>query len=229
MKIRTLLASTTVHAGVLVGAAAWAAGSFASDRVEPPSLAFTPNEVVAPLQETTPPRDEPEVVPEQPPELSAAPEPAPLPILPEERVLPDIEPPPPNELPYHVLQRIRPAPPPPAPRPEAVAVEVVPEESAPQAEPVFVEARALDDRNRKPDYPKAAILRGWTGTVVLRVRIDEFGRVTDVEVVSPCRYPALNRAAVRAAETWVFEPARRGELAVASEKDIPVDFRLVDR
>jgi TonB family protein len=53
--------------------------------------------------------------------------------------------------------------------------------------------------------------------VVVRMTVDEDGRVTDAEAVAPSRWPLLNSAAVRAIRTtWRFRkgPARIYEVSI---------------
>ena len=92
----------------------------------------------------------------------------------------------------------------------------------------FVEAHSLIAQNERPEYPREAIRRGWSGTVRLRLSIDASGAVTAVELLSSSRHGLLDRAAIRAARTWRFAPARLDGAAVASVKDLPVEFRLLD-
>jgi TonB family protein len=68
-----------------------------------------------------------------------------------------------------------------------------------------------------PDYPSEAVINGQEGTVVVRLTVDQDGRVTDAVVVSPCAWPLLNNAAVRTVRTtWHFRrgPARSYEVSI---------------
>jgi protein TonB len=60
--------------------------------------------------------------------------------------------------------------------------------------------------NAKPRYPGRERELGVEGTVVLRILIDERGRVADVEVVSGPE--TFRRAVLDVVRTWRFEPAR---------------------
>ncbi len=113
-----------------------------------------------------------------------------------------------------------PAEPEPAPRTPTV-------ESAPSA---HVEARAIDDRNSPPDYPRIALRRGWEGEVVVRLAIDDEGRVRDLTLVQSSGHACLDEAALTAVRAWIYEPAENahGE-PITSELDVPVEFRLEDR
>jgi TonB family protein len=71
-------------------------------------------------------------------------------------------------------------------------------------------------------YPDAA--GGIEGTVVVQVKVDKQGSVTDASVLSKGGNPALEWAALDAAKQWRFEPARlRGE-PVEAEVSIPFRF-----
>ncbi len=80
--------------------------------------------------------------------------------------------------------------------------------------------------NRPPAYPVEALRRRWEGTVLLRLRIGETGRVEGVEVVRSSGYPILDRSAIAAVKTWQGRPATQGGQAVATEEVLPVRFRL---
>jgi protein TonB len=41
-------------------------------------------------------------------------------------------------------------------------------------------------------------------------------------------FPRLDEAALQAARSWEFEPARVGSLAVKSDIEVPVRFKLTD-
>lgn len=229
---RILLASAVLHAGALLGAAVFASGRSAAPRAEPPQLFFVPAPASAPLPDAAsePPRFEVELP--EPPAADALPDPTPSPIVAEEPVVVHREPVVVESLfavpPRAARARLQPE----VDEPVAEAEPVTPPRVAaapPAAASVFVEARAREAENEKPDYPRVAIRRGWTGTVWLRLRIDERGRVQRVDMLDACRHAVLNRSAIAAARAWVFEPARRDGLAVASEKDVPVEFRLVDQ
>lgn len=82
------------------------------------------------------------------------------------------------------------------------------------------------DGNRPPDYPAEAIARGIEGTVVLRLTIDEQGRVIEVEVARSSGHAILDEAAVAAVRSWRGRPARRGGRAVRVRQLLPIRFRL---
>jgi len=77
-----------------------------------------------------------------------------------------------------------------------------------------------------PQYPELARQRGWQGTVLLVVKIDASGRVTNVEVEQSSGYQLLDAAAVGAVRRWRYKPAVGRNGPVATEELQPVTFRL---
>ncbi|HUB23887.1 MAG TPA: TonB family protein [Tepidisphaeraceae bacterium] len=58
-----------------------------------------------------------------------------------------------------------------------------------------------------PDYPIEAQLDDEQGTVVVRFAVATDGHVTSAAAISPCPWPLLNQAALRAVhDTWQFPP-----------------------
>lgn len=72
-----------------------------------------------------------------------------------------------------------------------------------------------------PEYPPEAVIDGQEGTVVVRLTVGEDGRVSDATASSPCPWPLLNSAAVRAVRTtWRF---RRG---LVRSYEVSIQFQL---
>lgn len=77
-----------------------------------------------------------------------------------------------------------------------------------------------------PRYPAAALRRGESGTVVLRVQVDAEGNAGDVEIIERSGSRALDRAAAEAALRWRFRPALDvGGQPVAGDAVVPVEFQ----
>ncbi len=76
-------------------------------------------------------------------------------------------------------------------------------------------------------YPSELRRAGAAGTSVIRLRIDEDGRVIRRYVVATCGNVLLDRAAISSASLMRFVPARFEGKAVRSEVDIPVTFAVV--
>ncbi|MGA2440653.1 MAG: energy transducer TonB [Tepidisphaeraceae bacterium] len=72
-----------------------------------------------------------------------------------------------------------------------------------------------------PEYPPEAVRAGQEGTVVVRMTVGEDGRVNQAEAISPCPWPVLNSAAVRAVRTtWRF---RKGPVRIY---EVSIQFQL---
>lgn len=78
----------------------------------------------------------------------------------------------------------------------------------------------------QPHYPESARRRGIEGTVLLKMRITEQGRVETVQVERSAGHPDLDQSAMEAVKRWRFAPARRAGEAVAVWVFIPVEFKL---
>lgn len=78
----------------------------------------------------------------------------------------------------------------------------------------------------RPSYPATARGLGVEGTTLLRVLVQDDGRVGEVRVQKSAGHPDLDRAAADAVRQWRFDPARRGDAAVAVWVLLPVEFHL---
>ena len=79
-------------------------------------------------------------------------------------------------------------------------------------------------RQMRPEYPPGALAKGWEGQVLLRLRISADGSVQTLRVERSSGYEILDRAAYRAAQNWLFFPARVAGVPVAAEVKVPVVF-----
>jgi len=95
------------------------------------------------------------------------------------------------------------------------------------SQPAYTSA-SRSDKGGPPAYPEKERRLNREGTVVLRVSVAVDGSVTEVSLKTPSRYAGFNRAALRAARKWRFDPATENGVAVASETDIEVVFCLTD-
>jgi protein TonB len=77
-----------------------------------------------------------------------------------------------------------------------------------------------------PPYPTLSRRLGETGKVVLRVELDEAGRVSAAQVITSSGYHRLDAAALAAVKAWRCQPAQRGGQAVRSVALQPFDFTL---
>ncbi|MFC7543196.1 energy transducer TonB [Siccirubricoccus deserti] len=186
---------------------------------EPLPLALLPTPDALPPP--PPPREAVEPPPPPPEHTAAVPEEAP----PEELPLP----PPP----------VAPAPPRPAP-PRQTAARAAPPASQPapaQAPEPAVQAGGARItgittnasplyRPPEPRYPEAARRRNETGTVQVRVQVDEAGRVAQVEVVTSSGSRELDRLAQSYFAQWRWRPAMRDGQPVAGQVVTAITFRL---
>lgn len=77
------------------------------------------------------------------------------------------------------------------------------------------------------DYPPALFSRGIEGKVLLRLHVDEFGRLVaeSTKIAISSGYPALDSAALGAASRFRFAPALRSGTPVAATFLQPIHFR----
>ena len=80
--------------------------------------------------------------------------------------------------------------------------------------------------NRPPRFPERAKLKRWEGTVILKVDVDDAGRVTNVEVLRSSGYSILDAAAVNSVRSWRGTPAKRYGRPTPSTWNIPIQFKL---
>lgn len=80
--------------------------------------------------------------------------------------------------------------------------------------------------NVPPAYPAEAQRRGWQGTVLLRLSIDESGRVAEARVERSSGFELLDDTALQAVRHWRAQPAVRRGRAVSTTAFQPIVFRL---
>jgi len=93
-------------------------------------------------------------------------------------------------------------------------------------EPVMREAIPLYRINPPPKYPRIARKRGYQGTVVLEVLVDQEGKVGDLRISESSGYSILDRAAMASVKGWVFEPGMKGDQKVDMWVKVPIRFQL---
>jgi protein TonB len=156
-----------------------------------------------------------------------------------------------------VVSKPPPAPPPPlpprrpAPQPRTtVAPDVVPvildtavaalpvtmpepaPDAAPQAEttgsaPAPAFAQIAYAEAPPPPYPARARQRGWEGTVLLRVRVDERGIPREVRIERSSGHALLDRSASEhVLRRWRFQPAQHDGRAAVAWARVPIGFRI---
>lgn len=78
----------------------------------------------------------------------------------------------------------------------------------------------------QPAYPPLARRYGIEGLVMLRVQVSASGMPEQVSITQSSGNTSLDDEALRAVREARFEPARRGENAVAHVVEVPIRFRL---
>lgn len=109
-----------------------------------------------------------------------------------------------------------------AARPTGPAEPVI---AAPAPAPIR-EAKPRYRDNPAPRYPILARKRGYQGTVILDVLIDENGRVADTRIFSSSGYSLLDKAARATVADWLFEPGMQGDEKIEMWVKVPIRFQL---
>lgn len=76
-----------------------------------------------------------------------------------------------------------------------------------------------------PTYPAAALRRGESGSVVVRVDVDATGYANNITVVQRSGSRELDRAATDAVSRWRFSPALSNGQPVPGSIEVPFDFK----
>jgi protein TonB len=100
--------------------------------------------------------------------------------------------------------------------------------AAPAAEAAPSAADFRRIRYVAPVYPDAALRRGQSGDVRVRLTVDSDGRVSDVQVLSATPAGVFERAAVNAVRKWRFEPIVRNGRAIEASVTSTISFRPDD-
>ena len=209
-----IVASVVAHGLIAVGIVAYmnyAPGPTAIATLDLSSvdLSFAENEdetaAVSPTMPAAPEVEPPKPREEMPPEAERAEDP-----LPPDPTAPKLAEPEPEHEKMETPNIPPPAPPAPAVAPKQAKIDAPPKPH-----------KAI-----KPDYPKGARQRGEQGEVILEIRVNAAGIVDRVDIVSSCGFSELDEAAVRAARTARFTPAKSGGSPVASTARLKLDFKL---
>jgi len=115
------------------------------------------------------------------------------------------------------------------PQEPVAAVPPVPAPPPPPAAPraaVYRAPERVAERGSAPVYPLRARRLGLEGRLILRLEVAADGSVAEVAVLESSGQAILDEAAVEAARTWVFVPARRDGRPVAGTIRVPVSFAL---
>lgn len=82
----------------------------------------------------------------------------------------------------------------------------------------------------KPKYPRAALVSGIEGFVVLKIDVNEKGEVENVRVVGGQQRQMFQDEARRAVEKWKYRPFldANGKSIKKADHEVRVDFKLQD-
>lgn len=137
-----------------------------------------------------------------------------------------------DSAPQERPQLVETAPPAPAPLPAPLdegAQPAMPGADAPSSAPLALapgeQPVPLKGQSPPPRYPGAALRRGESGTVLVRVEVDTAGMPAGVALVQRSGSRDLDRAAMEAVRGWRFQPAQRNGQAIAASLVIPIDFK----
>ncbi len=170
---------------------------------------------------------------EPPPPIKKLESPKPLPQPVKPRA---IEKPPPQQLVSQApvlspTDAVTPAPPPQPIVAEVAKVAAPVAVAAVPAAPVSHSPVSLDaelsvacPEREPPVYPAQSRRRGEAGQVVLKVELDEQGRVAEARVQTSSGVPRLDEAALTAVRNWHCTPAMRGGRAVRAVALQPFNF-----
>lgn len=78
-------------------------------------------------------------------------------------------------------------------------------------------------------YPAYAMDRGLTGVTKLELRIDNDGTLLEKSVSESSGHAILDKAALAAADTFVFNPAGFGNVLFPYSKELKIRFQLDDK
>ena len=88
----------------------------------------------------------------------------------------------------------------------------------------FVQPRPIAGSTPAPQYPRRALRRRDSGTVLVRAQIGPDGVPTSVDVAQGSGSRDLDRAAVDAVERWRFLPATQGGVPTVGTVVVPISF-----
>lgn len=87
-------------------------------------------------------------------------------------------------------------------------------------------ARPAYKKNPRPEYPRVARRRRYQGTTLLEVLVGTTGKANDIRVLKSSGFDILDRAAVTAVKSWLFEPGMREGERVEMWVRVPIRFQL---
>lgn len=112
----------------------------------------------------------------------------------------------------------------PAPAPKPVETAPPPPPPAPPMQVAEVSTPATIISKTMPAYPEEARKQGIEAVVVVKLIIDEAGRLEDVKIAKG--HPLFDDVVLAAIRTWTFEPATLEGKPVRMAKLVKIPFRL---
>ncbi|GEM_PF-2939069 len=98
-------------------------------------------------------------------------------------------------------------------------------DTASLAKKIVSKASAIERKH--PIYPKRALKRGHKGSCIVRILVNQYGAVEWARIDKSTGYPSLDESALRAVNSWKFNPALNGlNKRIASEITVPIKFKL---
>ena len=99
---------------------------------------------------------------------------------------------------------------------------------APSAEVIALYTKSLSEMfARYKEYPRIAALRGWEGSVTMRLRVAPSGRLVGAEVLKSSGYDALDQQAIAmVSKAGALPVPPAGLNGVDFAVLVPIDFRL---
>lgn len=85
--------------------------------------------------------------------------------------------------------------------------------------------KAVPLRTPPPEYPAAMRQDNITGVVVVKIDINEQGKVSEATVVKSSQ-AKLDHLALKAVRKWVFKPATKDGAIIASSLTIPIQLNI---
>ncbi len=228
---RNIVVAGSVLAAHVAGLWALQAGLLKSAAVELPKpepvvvqlIAPEPMPVVAPPPPPAPKPPPPAPAPKPQPKPTPAPKPMPKP-----QAIKDSTP-----APNAVKGSAEPQPPAPpieAPTPPAPPTPPSPPPAppAPPAQPVIrlPDVNAAYLSNPLPPYPSISKRMGETGTTIVRVNIDQEGKVLDIQLKKSSGYDRLDQAALDGIRKWRFKPGTSNGTPQPMWVNVPMKWEL---
>lgn len=93
----------------------------------------------------------------------------------------------------------------------------------------LIDAQVVENANPAPIYPRLARLKGWEGTVILRILVDADGKVQEINIHQASGYSILDDEALKTVKKWKFVPARVGTLKLSSWVTLAIQFKLIEK